>query len=226
MMAHAFTSSEDTVTAGDGHRLRCHVFDPQDRPRGTVVVLQEIFGVNQHILSVAAGYAAAGYRALAPSLFDRAERGITLPYTEEGIAQGLKIAQSLRWSQSVQDVAAVTALATGPVAAVGFCWGGTVAWVGAARAIGLRAAVAYYGGFIPRLLHERPQCPVLLHWAEHDHVVSTAQRQAVADAFPELPQFTYDAEHGFNCSERPAHQPAAARLANERTLDFLARHLG
>jgi len=100
-----------------------------------------------------------------------------------------------------------------------------VAWVAAARGVGLRAAVSYYGGFIPKLLHERPQCPTMLHWAEHDHVVSAADRQAVVDAFPELPQFTYDAEHGFNCGERSAYQPDAARIANERTLAFLAHHL-
>jgi carboxymethylenebutenolidase len=217
---------EEFVTAKDGHRLKCHVFEPEDKPRGTVVVLQEIFGVNQHIQSVAAGYAAAGYRAIAPAMFDRAERDIDLPYTDEGIAKGLKMAQSLRWSQSVQDVAAAMTLAQGPVAAVGFCWGGTVAWVSAARAIGLQAAVAYYGGFIPRLLHERPQCPTMLHWAEHDHVVSSDARQAVMNAFAELPQYTYDAEHGFNCPERAAYQSQAASIANERTLGFLSQNLG
>jgi carboxymethylenebutenolidase len=218
-------SREQIVESADGHRMKCHVVEPQGQVRGTVIVLQEIFGVNPHIQSVAAGYAAAGYRAIAPAMFDRVERDTVLPYDEGGIEAGLKIARSLRWSQSVQDVAAAMTLASGPVAAVGFCWGGTVAWVAAARGIGLKAAVAYYGGFIPKLLHERPQCPMMLHWAEHDHVVSPADRQAVMDAFPQLPQFTYDAEHGFNCSERSAWQAQAARVANERTLAFLAQHL-
>lgn len=216
---------EQGVEAADGHRLNCHVFDPQGEARATIIVLQEIFGVNDHIKSVAAGYAAAGYRAIAPAMFDRFERDTVLPYDDAGIESGLKIAKSLRWSQSVQDVAAAMTLATGPVAAVGFCWGGTVAWVAAARNIGLKAAVAYYGGFIPKLLHEQPQCPVMLHWAEHDHVVAPADRQAVMDAFPQVPQFTYDAEHGFNCGERSAYQADAARVANERTLAFLAQHL-
>lgn len=219
-------ASEEYVNAKDGHPLKCHVFESQGKPRGTVIVLQEIFGVNPHIQAVAAGYAAAGYRAIAPAMFDRAERDIALPYTDEGIAKGLKLAQSLRWSQSVQDVQAAMTLAHGPVAAIGFCWGGTVAWVCAARAIGLKAAVAYYGGFIPKLLHERPQCPTMLHWAEHDHVVPPGERQAVMDAFPDVPQFTYNAEHGFNCPERSAYQAQAATVANDRTLGFLAQHLG
>jgi len=218
-------NSEQFVEASDGHRLKCDVFEPQGQAQATVIVLQEIFGVNGHIKSVAAGYAAAGYRAIAPALFDRFERDTVLPYDDAGIEAGLKIARALRWAQSVQDVAAAMTLGTGPVAAVGFCWGGTVAWVSAARSIGLKAAVAYYGGFIPKLLHERPQCPAMLHWAEHDHVVALEDRQSVMEAFPHVPQFTYDAEHGFNCGERSAYQADAARVANERTLAFLSQHL-
>jgi carboxymethylenebutenolidase len=213
------------VTAADGHRLRCHVFDPPEPPRASVVVLQEIFGVTGHIRRVAAGYRDLGYRAIAPALFDRRERDVELPYDEAGIARGLAIAKSLRWSESVSDVAAALQLAVGPAAAVGYCWGGTVAWVAAARLPALQAAVAYYGGFIPRLLDQRPACPVLLHWAEHDHVVTRADREAAMAAYPELAQHTYDAEHGFNCDERSAWQPAAAALALDRTRAFLAQHL-
>jgi carboxymethylenebutenolidase len=214
------------VTGSDGHVLDCTVFHPVDKPRGTVLVVQEIFGVTGHIRAVASQYAALGYKAIAPSMFDRVRKNTELAYDDAGIHEGLKIATSLRWSQSVRDLEAATQLAEGRIAAVGFCWGGTVTWQAAVRGIGLSAAVAYYGGFIPKLLGERLDCPVMLHWAEHDHIVSAEDRQAVLAAYPGVPQFSYDAEHGFNCTERGAFNAQAAALAHERTLAFLAEHIG
>ncbi len=216
------------LTAADGHRFAAWVAEPAGRPRGAVVVAQEIFGVNGHIRAVTEGYAADGYLAVAPALFDRAQRGFETGYTAEDIATARKVMQNLSIDGALVDVAAAVAWAAraGRVGMTGFCWGGTVTWVAAARVDGLACAVPYYGGGMPNHIGEQPRCPVMMHFGEHDTMPSAEQARAIAAAHPEAIAHFYDAGHGFNCDQRASYDAAASRLARERTLAFFGQHVG
>src|SRR3954451_9303319 len=139
------------LKAADGHKLAAYISEPAGKPRGGVVVIPEIFGVNSHIQQVADGYAADGYLAVAPAMFDRAQRGYDTGYSQPEIQAGIAIMQKLDWKQTLLDVEAAIGEAkkAGKVGIVGYCWGGTVAWVAAAKTAGLAASVPYYGGGMP-----------------------------------------------------------------------------
>jgi carboxymethylenebutenolidase len=217
------------LTSSDGHKLAAYRADPPGKPRGGVVLIQEIFGVNSHIRSVADGYAADGYVVVAPAMFDRAQHGYETGYSQPEIQSGLAIMQGLDWDNTMRDVQAAVAEAAGAGKAgiVGFCWGGTVAWVAAARATGLACAVAYYGGGIPGFIGEKPRCPVMLHFGEQDQSPSLEQAQNVANAHPQAKAHFYPgAGHGFNCDQRPSYHAGNAKLARERTLAFFREHIG
>jgi carboxymethylenebutenolidase len=214
------------LTASDGHRLAAYRADPAGTPKGLVVVAQEIFGVNSHIRGVADGFAAAGYVAVAPALFDRVERGVEIGYAPADIERGRDLKAKAGLDQALLDVAAARAAEPGlPAAVVGFCWGGLVAWAAATRLDGLSAAVSYYGGGIGELAGEKPRCPVMLHFGEKDHAIPLSDVDKVRKAHPDLPVHLYDAGHGFNCDQRGSYDKAAADLAQSRTLEFLGRHL-
>jgi carboxymethylenebutenolidase len=216
------------LKAADGHALQAYLAEPAMRPRGGVVVVQEIFGVNSHIRSVADGYAADGYLAIAPALFDRVHRGYESGYAQPEIQAGVALMQKVAWDDAIRDVsAAVEAVKhAGGTGIVGFCWGGAVAWLAAARVPGLAAAVPYYGGAIPSLANERPSCPTMLHFGEKDASLPVARARAVVAAHPEVTAHYYDAGHGFNCDQRGSYDAAAAKLARERTLQFFREHVG
>lgn len=216
------------LTATDGHRFAAWVAEPPGKARGAIVVAQEIFGVNGHIRAVTEGFAADGYLAIAPALFDRAERGFETGYTPDDIATARKVMQGLTIDDALKDVAATVAWAAraGRVGLTGFCWGGTVAWVAAARLDGLACAVPYYGGGMPGYIGEAPRCPVMMHFGEHDTMPSAEQARAIAAAHPSATAHFYDAGHGFNCDQRGSYDAAAAKLARERTLAFFAQHVG
>jgi len=217
------------LVATDGQRFGAWLAEPPGAARGAVVVIQEIFGVNRHIRSVAEGYAADGYRALAPALFDRVQRGYETGYSAPEIEAGRALMQKLDWSQTMLDVGAAIAEAAkaGRVGIVGYCFGGTVAWVAAARLAGLACAVAYYGGGIPDFIGEKPRCPTMCHFGELDQSPSLEQARAIARAHPEiLAHFYPGAGHGFNCDLRPSWNAEAAKLARARTLEFFRRHVG
>ena len=133
------------LTAADGHRLDAYRAEPGSEPRGGIVVLQEIFGVTRHIRAVADQYAAAGFVAVAPAVFDRVERKVDVPYTD--MARGMAYMNALKLDLVMLDVGAAVAEAAkaGKVGVVGFCWGGTIAYLAAAR-LPIAAAVSYYGG--------------------------------------------------------------------------------
>lgn len=215
------------VTASDGHRLSVYVAEPADTPLGAVIVIQEIFGVNDHIRAVTDGYAAAGYLAIAPALFDRVQHGFESGYSQPEIQAGVALMQKLNWDQAIIDV--VAAMATvkraGKVGIVGYCWGGAVAWVSASRIDGLAAAVSYYGGAVPSLVSEKPKCPVMFHFGEKDASIPLDKAKGVAAAHPEAVTYFYPAGHGFNCDQRASYDAGSARLALDRTLDFFAAHL-
>ena len=215
------------LVAADGHRLQAYEAVPVGAARGGVVVVQEIFGVNDHIRRVADGYAADGYRVIAPALFDRVRPGIELGYTDADIAEGRKIRGQLTFEQALADVeAARKALGDGNIGIVGYCWGGTVTWLAAARLPGFAAAASYYGGGIGQFAVEHPRCPTQCHFGEKDHAIPLTEVAAVRDANPAVEVYTYPAGHGFNCDARASFDAAAAKLARERTLAFFIKHIG
>jgi len=217
-----------TLTAEDGHKLAAYRVVPKGNPRGGLVVIQEIFGVNSHIKRVADGFAADGYVALAPAIFDRVERDFAIGYKPEDIERGRGVRGKLPIEDAVKDVrAAVKALAAErlKVGVVGYCFGGTLAWLAATRIDGVACAVGYYGGGIADTAAENPRCPVLLHWGETDQSIPPEHHARVRTAHPDLPMHVYPAGHGFNCDERASYHEPSAKLARQRTLEFFAKHL-
>jgi len=217
-----------TLSAHDGHRLGAYEAQPTGRARGAVVVVQEIFGVNGHIRRVADGYAASGYRVVAPALFDRVRPGIELGYTDADIAEGRSIREKITFDHALADVAAArdALRETGRVGVVGYCWGGTVTWLAAARLEGFAAASSYYGGGIGKFAGESPRCPMQCHFGDRDHAISLDEVDAVRKANPGVQVFVYSAGHGFNCDERASYDATSAALARERTLELFRAHLG
>ncbi len=216
------------LTARDGARLSAWRADPAGPPRGAIVVAQEIFGVNGHIRSVCDGFAADGYAAIAPALFDRYAPKVDLGYTPADIAKGRELKAVAGIDNALADVAAArdAVAKAGKVAVIGYCWGGYVAWMAAAREPGFACAVPYYGGGILDARNERPRCPVMAHFGERDAGIPVAGVRELAAAHPEAQVFIYAADHGFNCDQRAAFDAAASKLARERTLEFLRRHVG
>lgn len=217
------------LVAEDGHQLDAYRATPLGMPRGGLVVVQEIFGVNSHIRRVTDGFAVDGYVALAPALFDRAERGVSIGYSAEDIERGRGIRGRIALDDMVKDVrAAVKELARSglPVGVVGYCLGGTLAWLAATRIDGVAAAVGYYGGGIAAAVAEQPRGPVMLHFGETDASIPREQYETVAAAHRSVPVHIYPAGHGFSCDERASFHPESAALARRRTLEFLRRHIG
>ena len=217
-----------TLTAEDGHKFAAYLAQPEGRPKGGVVVIQEIFGVNSHIRAVADDYAKQGYLAIAPALFDRVKPGIELGYSEDDITEGREIRGRVSNEDALLDIraAAETVKSAGRIAAVGYCWGGTLAWLTATRLDGFAAIASYYGGGIGNVAAEQPHCPVILHFGENDHAIPMTEVDAVRKAHPELPVHVYPAGHGFNCDHRGSFEPKSAEIARERTLAFFAKSLG
>ena len=219
------------LTASDGTEVNAYVARPPGEPKAALVVVQEIFGVNRHIQSVADGYAAEGFLVIAPQMFDRQEKGVNLDYSKDGWAEAMRLAKGIDFDKSVEDLdAAVQWLSTAThtkIGVVGFCFGGTMAWLAAAR-LKIDAAVGYYAGAIGNFVHEVPKVPILLHFGGKDEHISHEVIDKVKAAHPEVPVYVYDdAGHAFNRDADPtAFVPAAAKLARERTLAFLNQHLG
>jgi carboxymethylenebutenolidase len=217
-----------SLQASDGHSLQAFVARPAGTPRGALVVLQEIFGVNAHIRSVAEGFAGDGWLAIAPALFDRVERNVELGYAAADIARGRTLKDAVGDEQVLLDIATAQAhvAADGPVATIGYCWGGTMAWLAATRQPGLAAAVAYYGSGIAGLLGSTPRCPVQAHFGAKDASIPESAIDALRQAHPQVEVHVYPADHGFNCDRRGSFDAASAALARERTLAFLQAHAG
>ena len=217
------------LQAADGHKLAAYRADPQGRPRGAVVVVQEIFGVNSHIKGIADGYAKDGWLAIAPAMFDRAQRGYDTGYSQPEIQAGIAVMQKLDWKQTLLDVEAAVAEAkkAGKVGIVGYCWGGTVSWVAAARTAGLACSAPYYGGGMPGFIVEKPKIPTLCHFGELDQSPTLEQSKAIAKAHPEITAHFYPgAGHGFNCDQRGSYHAESAKLARQRTVEFFRKHIG
>jgi carboxymethylenebutenolidase len=220
-------SNSIELTARDGHRFAAYRVAPSGKPRGAVIVVQEIFGVNSHIRAVADGYAADGFLALAPAFYDRAQRNFEVGYGPEDMQAGVKLMQQVDWNKTMVDVsAAVEHLKpSGKIGIVGYCWGGTVCWLAAARVSGLACSVPYYGGGMPDFADEKPNCPVMCHFGEEDQRPSLAQAKEIAAKHPQIKAHYYKAGHGFNCDQRGSYNAEAATLARRRTLEFFAQYL-
>ena len=222
------------LKSADGFVFPAYVAEPAGKPKAAVVVLQEIFGVNSHIRSVADGYAAAGYLAVAPATFHRVQSGVDLGYTEADMKAGTElkaVAEALPAPGVLQDIQAainhVAKTTGGKVGIVGYCWGGLLTWRAACTLSGLSAAAPYYGGgmTVGDEPARQPACPVMVHFGNQDHWIPMDTVEAFQKAQPGVQVFVYEANHGFNCDQRGSYNEAAAKLAKQRTLDFFARHL-
>ena len=207
--------------------IRAWRADPVGRPRGAIVVIQEIFGVNAHIRAVTDRFAVDDYLAIAPAIFDHVEPGFDVGYDPESRARGQAVAGKMDREQAQRDVAAAIAAAKegGKVGIVGYCLGGTIAWVAAARQPDLSAAVCYYGGGIVALKDQKPRVPTMLHFGEKDEHIPVAGAREVAALHRDIPVHLYPAGHGFNCDQRASYDAPSAALAWTRTLEFFRTHL-
>ena len=219
-----------TIRSNDDFELSAHRADPEGPPTGAVVVVQEVFGITDHIRAVVDRYAANGYVAVAPALFDRIQPGIELAYDSDGIAEGIKLARGeVDLDQAVQDlVASARSVAeVGKVGIVGFCWGGLLTALCAIRGGDtFAAASSYYGGGTPSLAPQQPVVPMIMHFGKDDHAIPLEDVRTLQEAWPDVTMYLYDgAGHGFNCDHRQSFDAASAAQAEERTLEFFAQHL-
>jgi carboxymethylenebutenolidase len=220
-------SERITLRASDGQVLGAYVARPACEPIAALVVVQEIFGVNAHIRSVADGYANDGFLAVAPALFDRIEPDVQLGYEGADMQTARSFIPKLNIDKSLADVAAAVdyCKATGnKVGVIGYCYGGTLAWLAVCR-LSIAVAVGYYGGRIAKFASETPTAPVMLHYGRQDAHIPPEEIGAVRSAHPEVEIYEYDAGHGFNCEARASYNAASAKQARARSLAFLKKHL-
>jgi len=216
------------LTAADGHKFSAYVAEPAGAPKGALIVVMEIFGVNSHIRNVTDEYAAAGYLAIAPAFFDRVQRGLDVGYTPADIEIARPLMQKMNFNDAVKDVEAAKkhVASAGKTGIIGWCWGGALSFKAACNVNSLACAVAYYGGAIPTMISEKPKCPVMFHWGETDHSIPLEKAKEVEAAHKDQIHYFYPAGHGFNCDQRGSYNAESSKLAGERTLEFLKKHVG
>ncbi|SDF31646.1 MULTISPECIES: dienelactone hydrolase family protein [Thalassobaculum] len=216
------------LKASDGHAFDAYLAQPSGKPRGGLVVIQEIFGVNSHMKSVADAFAEDGYLAICPALYDRYKPGIDLGYDEDDVTEGREIRAKVGNDDPLLDIAAAAdaVRSAGRVGVVGYCWGGTLTWLAATKLDGFSVASSYYGGGIGGLVDLQPKCPVIFHFGEQDHAIPMDEVEKLRQAHPDLPVHVYPAGHGFNCDARGSYEPKSAEIARERTLEFFKQHMG
>lgn len=220
------------LTAEDGHTFDSYRAAPVATPRAGLLVIQEIFGVNSHIRAVCDAFSVDGYLALAPAIFDRKRRNIDFGYTSKTVAEGRALKDDVGWDDPVPDMkAGLVSLRDSlgyntKIGVVGYCWGGTLAWLASCR-LETDCAVGYYGGQIGQFNEEQPKSPTLLHFGSEDAGIPLAMVDAVRDAHADVKIHVYEgAGHGFNCNQRADYHPAAFALARERTMAHFTEHLG
>jgi carboxymethylenebutenolidase len=218
-----------TLRARDGHQLDAYLAKPQGRVRGGVVVAQEMYGVNDYLRSVCDFYAGHGYTAIAPSLYDRKQRGLIYVYTKEDHDRAQATYKPWPIEQALTDLDAGREhiAGAGKIAIVGFCWGGSLAWLAACRR-SYDASIAYYGSMMPDFANEQPRCPVIAHIGDRDNTLPPDKIAKFRAAQPNVPVLMYEgAQHGFDNANRAERYDAAAHtLARARTLEFLGKHVG
>ncbi|MFV0279948.1 MAG: dienelactone hydrolase family protein [Rhodoblastus sp.] len=221
-----------TLTCGDGVKISAYRANPSGAPKGAIVVLQEIFGVNHHIRAVTDKFAAAGYVAIAPALFDRVERDVELGYGAPDRPRAIDLRGRTKIDETLADVAAAIEAARNAVkganckvGVVGYCWGGALAYAAACRLDGVSAAVGYYGGGIAAMAQQSPRIPLMLHFGDRDKHIPLGDVEKIRAAQQSAHIFVYSADHGFNCDERESYDAASAREAEARTMAFFAAEL-
>lgn len=207
--------------AFDAYRVR-----PDDARRGGLLLIQEIFGVTDHIRELCDGFAADGYEVIAPAFYDRLERGFACDYSEASIQQGVKYSQATPWAEVAADAQAALDALQGPRFVTGYCWGGAATWLVACRCEGVSAAACFYGRRISELVDETPRCPTILHFGKADASIPMDKVDEIRERHPDLPIFLYDAGHGFVSDRRRDYHEDSARLARLRTLQVFARNGG
>jgi len=218
-----------TLKSKDGFEFGAYVAEPQGKPRGAIVVIQEIFGVNHHIRSVTDRYAALGFLAIAPSLFDRGEKGFQSGYDGAAMDKARGMTQKISLDDRLADTQAAIdhVKSAGKVAVLGYCMGGSIAFLSATRLNGVSAGVGYYGGQIAQFHTEKPKAPIMLHFGEKDQSIPLTDVEKIKAAHPDAPIFVYNgAGHGFHCDERGSFNAEAAQVAACRSEEFLAKHIG
>ncbi|MPZ57108.1 MAG: dienelactone hydrolase family protein [Rhizobiales bacterium] len=216
------------LTAADHQKLGAYRAEPKGKAKGGIVVIQEIFGVNNHIRNVCDHLASAGYSALAPALFDRLSPNFECGYTPDEIAEARKYVANPDWGAMLRDTdAAIKELKKdGPVAIMGFCMGGTVAFLAACKLDGLSASVCYYGGGIAKNADEKPRCPTQMHFGEQDQGIPMSDVETIKQKRTDCEIYVYPvAGHGFHCDERGSFHSESAKLAWDRSMAFLAKHM-
>jgi carboxymethylenebutenolidase len=216
------------LTTSDNHTLGAYRADPSGKPKGGLVVIQEIFGVNHHIRAMCDRFAAIGYAAIAPQVFDRFVRDFESGYSPDEIAHARSYLGNLNFDLMMKDIEASVANLkdVDPIGIVGYCMGGTAAFLAACRVGGLSTAVAYYGGMIANFGDEKPKCPIQMHFGEKDEGIPMATVEEIKKKQPQAEIYTYpDVPHGFACDERASFRKEASDLAWGRTTEFLARHM-
>ncbi len=217
-----------TLTASDGFTFDAYRAAPAGTPKGGIVVIQEIFGVNAHIREVADSYAADGYLAIAPAVFDRAKKNVELGYDQDAMNAGRGLKDACSYENAVLDLTAAVKAASegGKVGTVGYCWGGTLSYLCSTRVPGVSASVVYYGGQIIPFNDEKLAAPAMMHFGETDAGIPLSDVEAIRSAHPEAEVFVYDgAGHGFNCDHRGSYNEASCKTARERTNAFFAKNL-
>ena len=222
--------STEQITSSDGHTFDAWVATPPGTPKGAVVVIQEIFGVNAHIRDVADRFGAAGYLAAAPALFDRREKGVELGYDAEGITGGRGHVVGIGTDPQVCDVAATAmwlrSQGCAKVGVVGYCWGGVLSFLAATRLGGVvDAASSFYGTRVLEYLYEQPTVPLQFHFGSKDSSLPPESVQRVRDAFPAAEVFVYDADHGFNCDQRQQFDGPSSAQSWQRVIAFFDSHV-
>lgn len=218
-----------SMTMHDGAAIGVYHAEPSGQRRGGLVLIQEIFGVTDHIKEQADSFAAEGYEVLVPAIFDREAPGLQASYSQDDVQKAVKIAREAHpFPLSIADAqACIDALKDkGPVFMTGYCYGGSVSWAAACRCDGLAAASGYYGSLIPQLADEKPRCPVILHFGKHDKSIPLDGVERVRARHPDVGIYLYDAGHGFNSDRRSDYHEESARLARERTLALFRAHGG
>ena len=222
-----------TLNTADGKEISAYAAEPDGKPLGGLVIIQEIFGVNKSIREVVDGYAAEGFVAIAPALFDRIQKGVELGYGPEDMQKAFQLYPQLNPDLSLIDVVAAfqyVAAKEEKNAVLGFCYGGLLSWLSATRGkqhgVEPACCVGYYAGGIGKVASEEPTCPVMLHFGADDDHIGKDQVDAVRRGHPDVQIFTYDgAGHAFANAQRPSFEPEAAKLARERSLAFLKQTL-
>jgi len=217
-----------TLTASDGFKLGAYRAEPQGKPKGGIVVIQEIFGVNHHIRAVADRFAALGYVAVAPQVFDRIQPNFESGYTPDEIAHARTFIPKIDWGKMLLDTQAAidNVKPAGKVGIVGYCMGGSIAFLAGAKLSGLSAAVGYYGGTIAKNADEKPKVPTLLHFGDQDQSIPMSDVEIVKQKRPDCEIHVYNAGHGFSCDERGSYNEAAHKAAWDRTVPWFAKNVG